>query len=143
MKGSFHNWPILLLEFFIIFSSGFLICNSEYFQSLIAPEKFWECKAVGLEKSLKQVRCRVRELEISLEQAKQNEKFLIQQAVNRAKIFGDDEIALANQAKRDHEKHLGEIESELEVFRVTLLSNEQELEQTLSHLYKIQHSDLQ
>lgn len=137
MKKLSKDWPILLFEFIIVVGASFLICHSEYFQSLIAPQKFWEHKVHGLERNLKQLRWRVRELELALEYEKASEDFLLQHAVDRAENFGEDTQAVVIRVKEDHDKKLKGIEAELKLFRHSLIDSEKELQGALAQIDQI------
>lgn len=140
MQKASSHWPIYALEFLIVFLTGFVICNSDSFQSWIAPEKFWENKVHGLERNLKQIRWRVRELELALEHQKASEPYLIQQAVDYAKVFGNNTEQVAEQAKEDCEKKICQISDELRNYRDSLMSNEEELKFTIVKLHQAQDS---
>jgi len=108
------NWYPLIIEGVLVIFCAYFIFYSEKFQERISPEKFWASKVKELECDLKVDKWKIRSLELSIQKQKAIGQYTIQEAIDKAKSFGDDVDSVAQSATKECEKELECLEKNLE-----------------------------
>ncbi len=128
----FKKWYVVTLEFLIVLFSGFLIWNSEQFQEILSPSKYWEQKVTELETEVQMDHYKIKKLVVQL----QKEDLLYD--IDRIE-FKDNENSPDFQEKlaKKHQENKDKLKKQIEEKTRLLVVHQDKLNGALSHLHTV------